>query len=78
MSLSLEPSCPNNNFLLVWKNFPTDEHWIIFEIKMIKIEEWENQLQFEFMDLDKDYFLTANEVGKFFLTRTKQAIVFSL
>lgn len=45
---------------------------------MIKIEEWENQLQFEFMDLDKDYFLTANEVGKFFLTRTKQAIVFSL
>ena len=38
---------------LVWKNVPNEEHWVVFDVEMIKVEPWSPELQFKFMDTNK-------------------------
>lgn len=55
----------------VWKNILNDEHWLIFNIEMMHVEPWSYELQFQFLDLNNDTFLTQNEVSFFFCFRFK-------
>ncbi|VDK42198.1 unnamed protein product [Anisakis simplex] len=48
-----------------WKNILNDEHWLLFNIEMMKVEPWSYELQFQFMDLNNDSYLTQNELVKF-------------
>ncbi|KAL3095875.1 hypothetical protein niasHS_005634 [Heterodera schachtii] len=49
----------------VWKNIPNDEHWLRFEVEMIRVEPWRAERQFEWMDTDNDGRLTTAELAKF-------------
>uniref|UniRef100_A0A915B1N1 peptidylprolyl isomerase n=1 Tax=Parascaris univalens TaxID=6257 RepID=A0A915B1N1_PARUN len=49
----------------VWKNILNDEHWLIFNVEMMHVEPWSHELQFQFLDLNNDTFLTQNELVKF-------------
>ncbi|VDK72721.1 unnamed protein product [Litomosoides sigmodontis] len=49
----------------VWKNIPNDEHWLTFNIEMLTVEPWSFDLQFNFLDINKDTLITENELVKF-------------
>ncbi|KAK0426503.1 hypothetical protein QR680_009741 [Steinernema hermaphroditum] len=49
----------------VWKYIPNDEHWITLNVEMVAVEEWTLEGQFQFLDLNNDSVLTANELVKF-------------
>jgi hypothetical protein len=46
----------------IWKYIPNDEHWLVFSIEMLTVEEWTLQRQFNFMDSNNDSVLTESEV----------------
>jgi len=46
------------------KYIPTDEHWIVFDIEMLKVEAWTPELQFYDMDASNDSLLMENEIVK--------------
>lgn len=48
-----------------WKFVPTEEHWISFDIEMLKVEPWTPELQHAFFDLNNDTQLTVTEVVKY-------------
>jgi hypothetical protein len=47
----------------VWKHIPNDEHWLVFNIEALTVEEWSLKGQFKFMDINNDTFLTEQEVS---------------
>jgi len=48
----------------LWKFIPNEEHWLTFDIELLKVEPWTPELQFNFMDTTNDSLLTVNELAK--------------
>jgi len=48
----------------VWKNVPNEEHWIVFDVEVLRVEPWTPELQFQYMDANNDSQLTATELAK--------------
>ncbi|VDP07130.1 unnamed protein product [Soboliphyme baturini] len=46
----------------VWRKIPKSEHWLIFDVKMLKVERWTPEAQFHFMDMNNDSLLTQPEI----------------
>lgn len=46
----------------IWKYIPNEEHWLVFSIEMLTVEEWSLKGQFNYMDSNNDSFLTENEL----------------
>ncbi|CAD5209071.1 unnamed protein product [Bursaphelenchus xylophilus] len=56
----------------VWRQIPNDEHWLSFSIEMLEVKEWNLDDQFKFIDMNKDGFITENDVVKFLEEQKKQ------
>jgi len=48
----------------VWKNIPKEEHWLIFDVEIFKIDQWTPKLQFQYFDANNDSAITATEFAK--------------
>ncbi|CAI4230939.1 unnamed protein product [Auanema sp. JU1783] len=46
----------------IWKNIPTDEHWVIINADISDVEEYTHDLQFDFMNMNNDTYLTENDL----------------
>uniref|UniRef100_A0A183BNW3 peptidylprolyl isomerase n=1 Tax=Globodera pallida TaxID=36090 RepID=A0A183BNW3_GLOPA len=49
----------------VWKHIPNDEHWLRFDVEMVRVEPWRAEGQFDWMDMNNDGRLTGKELAKF-------------
>ncbi|KJH47505.1 peptidyl-prolyl cis-trans isomerase, FKBP-type [Dictyocaulus viviparus] len=55
----------------VWKNIPNDEHWLTFNLEMIKVEPYSLHRQFQFLDVESEGKLTQSGLEKWLKTMKK-------